>query len=101
MNSRFYLVGILLCSLFILSGCNDDDDVTIITRSFTVTIENVFEGKDYFNNGTTGLIEPGMSESFSFNAGKGHYLSFATMFVQSNDLFYAPDENGLPLYDLS
>ncbi len=27
------------------------------------------------------------------------YLSFATMFVQSNDLFIAPSENGIPLFD--
>ena len=101
MNSRFYLGGILLCSLFMFSSCNDDDDVSITTRSFTVNIENVFEAKDYFINGTTGLIEPGMSESFSFNAGNGHYLSFATMFVQSNDLFYAPSENGIALYDVN
>ena len=26
-------------------------------------------------------------------------LSFATMFVPSNDLFFAPDENGIPLFD--
>ncbi len=85
-----------------LSCSNDDDAVVNVpapTGNFTVTIENVFETKAYFNNGTTGFIEPGMSESFSFDAGKGHYLSFATMFVQSNDLFYAPGENGLALYD--
>ena len=27
------------------------------------------------------------------------YLSFATMYVQSNDLFIAPSENGIPLFD--
>tara|TARA_R110000744_G_scaffold130281_2_gene237932 strand:- start:302 stop:1375 length:1074 start_codon:yes stop_codon:yes gene_type:complete len=42
---------------------------------------------------------PGDSESFSFDAGEGHYLSFATMLVQSNDLFYGFDEMGIPLYD--
>ena len=29
----------------------------------------------------------------------GDYLSFATMFVQSNDLFYAPEPSGIPLFD--
>ncbi|WP_141402366.1 spondin domain-containing protein [Sediminicola luteus] len=68
--------------------------------SFTVTVENVFQHKDYFANGTIdGLIMPGQHRTISFNAGRGHYLSFATMFVQSNDLFFAPDENGLRLYD--
>ena len=45
--------------------------------------------KKYLATGTVGgLIMPDNEMSFSFNAGKGHYLSFATMFVQSNDLFY-------------
>jgi hypothetical protein len=42
---------------------------------------------------------PGHAYEFSFNAGKGSFLSFATMFVGSNDLYFAPDENGLELYD--
>ncbi|WP_420321659.1 spondin domain-containing protein [Flagellimonas sp.] len=69
------------------------------SASFKVTIENVFQPRSYFANGTTGLIQPGNSESITFNAGTGHYLSFATMFVQSNDLFFAPDEGGIALYD--
>ena len=100
MNFKNVLGYVALISLIALSSCNDDDDNPVVASStFTVTIENVFEGKDYFSNGTTGFIAPGASESFSFNAGKGHYLSFATMFVQSNDLFYAPGENGIALYD--
>jgi len=78
-------------------SCNEDDPV--ITKNFTVTVENAFLAKDYFSSGTTAFIEPGMSSSFSFEAGKGHYLSFATMFVQSNDLFYAPTATGIALYD--
>ena len=42
---------------------------------------------------------PGDSYSFTITAWPGEYLSFATMFVQSNDLFYGPDENGIALFD--
>ena len=42
---------------------------------------------------------PGRSYSFSFDASPGHHLSFATMYVQSNDLFYAPHDSGLPLFN--
>ncbi len=42
---------------------------------------------------------PGDSYSFSVTASAGEYLSFATMFVQSNDLFYGPDESGIALFD--
>lgn len=102
MSTKFLFRGLILSLLMTNLSCDNDDDNGIVVapnNSFTVTIENVFEAKDYFNNGTTGFIQPGASESFSFDAGKGHFLSFATMFVQSNDLFYAPDDSGLALYD--
>ncbi|RIV34258.1 hypothetical protein D2V08_09530 [Flagellimonas lutimaris] len=100
MKTNLILRLLALTTLFSLTSCSDDDDSTeITTGNFVVTIENTFEGKEYFANGTTGFIAPGNSESFSFNAGKGHYLSFATMFVQSNDLFYGFDEMGIALYD--
>lgn len=102
MNFKFLFRGLVLFTLMTNLSCNSDDDhvdIGATTNSFTVTIKNVFQEKEYFKNGTTGLIQPGMSESFSFEAGRGHYLSLATMFVQSNDLFYAPDDNGMALYD--
>lgn len=46
-----------------------------------------------------GPATPGKSYSFSFTAGRGMKLFFATMFVQSNDLFYAPGPKGIALYD--
>ncbi|MCY4536989.1 MAG: spondin domain-containing protein [Chloroflexi bacterium] len=42
---------------------------------------------------------PGGSYSFGFEASAGDRLSFATMFVQSNDLFFGPDEDGIALFD--
>ena len=45
-----------------------------------------------------GPLKPGDSYSFEVEAGHDHSLSLATMFVQSNDLFYAPDPTGIPLF---
>ena len=42
---------------------------------------------------------PGESYSFMVTAEPGDLLSFATMLVQSNDLFYAPDDAGMPLFN--
>jgi len=98
-TKKILLITAVLGALTIAS-C-DKDDLPRPTKTFKVTIENVFETKDYFDSGTTGFLEPGMSESITFHAGKGHYLSFATMFVQSNDLFYAAAEGGIALYDAS
>lgn len=44
-------------------------------------------------------IFPGGVYEFDFDAAPGSRLSLATMFVQSNDLFYAPNEQGIALYD--
>lgn len=76
--------------------------------SFMVKIENVSTAYDYFAAGAVfipdgeseaGPAFPGHSFTIQFHAGKGHKLSFATMFGASNDLFYAPDEGGIMLFD--
>lgn len=48
-----------------------------------------------------GALGPGQAYEFTVTAKPGMRLSLATMFVQSNDLFYAPGERGLPLFDVS
>lgn len=45
-----------------------------------------------------GPIAPGGAYSFTVDAREGQRLSLATMFVQSNDLFYAPEPAGIPLF---
>lgn len=81
------LLAILAIGFFVTSCSNDDNNPVISTKDFTVTIENVFQHKTFQNNGVFDAIPPGGSQSFSFNAGKGSYLSLSTMFVKSNDLF--------------
>lgn len=46
-----------------------------------------------------GPLLPGNAYEFVITASRGAQLSFAAMFVQSNDLFYAPNELGLALFD--
>ena len=45
----------------------------------------------------SGMFIPG--QPFSFSASPGDRLQFATMFVQSNDLFFAPRDGGIALFD--
>jgi len=40
----------------------------------------------------------GSTYTFSFTAEEGDVLSFATMYIQSNDLFYAPVQAGVDLF---
>jgi hypothetical protein len=49
--------------------------------------------------GAPGPLASGSAYVFRFDAMPGQRLSFATMFVQSNDLFYAPDDNGIELFN--
>ena len=53
-------------------------------------------------NAMNGLAASGMfipGQSFTFKARPGDQLQFATMFVQSNDLFFAPRNGGIALFD--
>ncbi|MGA1196659.1 MAG: spondin domain-containing protein [Candidatus Latescibacterota bacterium] len=75
---------------------------------FTVRVENVSVAYPYIASGVFNTPEgasgpgpalPGGAYVFNFDAAPGSRLSFATMFVQSNDLFYAPDETGIALWN--
>ena len=44
-------------------------------------------------------IFPGDAYEFSVSAGNNDRLNFATMFIQSNDLFIGPSDGGIPLFD--
>ncbi len=75
-------------------------------QQFVVSVDNVanypYSSSGVFNTPTgassPGPATPGSGYNFSFYAAPGEYVSFATMFVQSNDWFFAPDENGIPVY---
>lgn len=92
-----------------------DDMGTSDSTMFTVTIENTATGFAYPASGVfdtpvgmddPGPLPPGESYEITFRAAPRYpgqmnttRLSFATMFVPSNDLFIAPAASGLPLFD--
>jgi len=47
---------------------------------------------------TAGPILPGGKFEFTVIASKGDYLSFASMFGESNDIFFAPSDMGIALW---
>ncbi|MCA6078560.1 spondin domain-containing protein [Fulvivirga sedimenti] len=105
--------------MFVLASCNDDDDDgTPVSNpvTFEVTIENINPALPFYQSGifntpdgaaAPGPVLPGSGDTytFTFNAGSNYVpgavprLSFLTMLVASNDLFLAPGENGIPLFD--
>lgn len=79
------------------------------SQQFVVSIDNVrtfpFSSVHVFNTpigeNSAGPARPGDAYEFSFYAAPGERVSFATMLVESNDYFFAPDELGIPVYNAS
>lgn len=79
----------------------------MVNQTTTVTVENVLnsrplvESGTFKGTGTPAVILPGQSITIRFSAAKGEALSFATMYGWSNDLFFAPENPGIAVYDAS
>jgi hypothetical protein len=91
-----------IAAMMLLAACKKDHPPTVQS---TITIENVLDSRPLVESGTfkgTGtpaLILPGQSVSFTFSAAKNQHLTFATMYGWSNDLFFAPANPGIKLYN--
>lgn len=75
------------------------------TQSETITVSNVLKSEPlvesgaFQGTGSPALIQPGQSVTIHFSAAKGEAISFATMYGWSNDLFFAPANPGIAVYD--
>ncbi|HKI89622.1 MAG TPA: spondin domain-containing protein [Draconibacterium sp.] len=110
------LVSIIFTQCKKDSFMNDLPDANLATKSantntpagsYTVTVENVSTPYDYFAAGAefgvtggdnTPPANPGETITVHFHAGPNHKLSFASMYGASNDMFYAPDDDGISLF---
>ncbi|WP_153848744.1 spondin domain-containing protein [Sphingobacterium paramultivorum] len=87
----------------LIIACNKNDAMPS-TSATTITIENVLDSKplveygSFKNTGASPVVMPGEAISIKFSAAKGQALSFATMYGWSNDLFFAPANPGIKLY---
>lgn len=112
MNRSFKLVLSVIFSITLFAACDDDDNIVNLPAAemanFTVTVENVSSSYDIIKSGvfntpvgasSPGALLPDNSYEFEFTAAPGLKLSFATMFVHSNDFFYAPMDDGIELFD--
>jgi len=103
-----------LCALITILGlaaCDLDDpidrgaDTAPAPTDFTIRVENIAPWtvlksgtQAYKLDGTQGVAGPGEAFEVTFTARRGHHLSFATMLRESNDWFFAPDPQGIPLF---
>lgn len=87
------------------SACKKDGTSFPVTPKSSITVENVLNSSSLVESGTfqgTGtppVINPGQSVSFRFSASVGQAVTFAAMYGWSNDLFFAPANPGITLYD--
>jgi hypothetical protein len=88
------------------TACNkDNDNPAEGTQKRTITVENVLNSRSlvesgtYQGEGTPPLILPGQSVSFHFSASVGQTVTFVSMYGWSNDLFFAPANPGITLYN--
>lgn len=82
-----------------LVSCNSEGEKR------TITFENTSSAKDYAQSGTFQAVGsnvevmPGQEIQITFNAMKGQTLMFATMYGNSWDLFFAPENPGIKLFE--
>ena len=86
---------------FGLETLAEDGDPSVLSASLGDYLGVVEAG--VFNT-PSGASEPGPLSpegiyEFEFHAEDGQRLGLATMYVQSNDLFYAPESGGIELFD--
>lgn len=104
------LIASMTCALALVAcGADDSDDPNgdgTGAREFQLRIENIAPwkllklGAQSTIAGTmmTGNALPGQAFEVRFTAGPGHHLTFAYSLIESNDWFFAPDPQGIPLY---
>jgi hypothetical protein len=84
-----------------LEALAEDGDPSALVTSLaalpSVSASGAFSNPD--GGSAAGPALPGSSYAFTFEAIPGDYLSFATMFVQSNDWFFATPSSGISLFD--
>jgi hypothetical protein len=95
-----------LAAAFLTAGCGEEPR-PLEPTTFKVRLENIAPytqlKSGIYNTrvgGTApGPLAPGDSYEFSFTAGKGQKLSFASMLGQSNDWIFATPPGGVDLYE--
>ena len=86
-----------------LEAIAEDGDPSALAAVLEQRVGSELEAVHVFNTpvgaDSPAPIFPGESYEIEFDAQPGDQLSFATMFVQSNDLFFAPGGMGINLFD--
>lgn len=97
------VLGII--AVIAISSCKKSEEKIIQKKSSVVFVKNVLNSRPLVESGTfkgagsPALIFPNDAVTIHFSAAKGEALTFATMYGWSNDLFFAPENPGILVYD--
>jgi len=89
------------------NGEGGEGGASPLSEQFTVTLENIAPNKPFASAGVfdtpvgdlaAGPATPGKTYKFTVDAGRKQKLFFATMLGATNDVFFAPSGEGIPLY---
>lgn len=97
--SAVFATALLFAGVAFTACDDDDDDNGAPGTNPTIKFENVTTMKNYVQSGTFTGANPGGKSTFTFHAAKGERLMLATMYSYSNDLFFAPENPGIQLFD--
>lgn len=104
-RTNFKWVAAALFPLAFTACKKDGNTNSPVNLQSSITVENVLDSRSLVESGTfqgTGtppVIKPGESVSFRFSASVGQTVTFASMYGWSNDLFFAPANLGIALYN--
>jgi len=99
--------AIALLPLLFAACKKSNNPPTTLPEQATISVENVLQSQPLVESGTfqgagtPALILPGQTTTIQFSAAKGEAITFATMYGWSNDLFFAPANPGIQVYDAS
>lgn len=102
-NWKWLIAATILPLTF--TACKKDSVTPPTPNKTTITVQNVLNSANLVESGTfqgTGtppVILPGQTVSFRFSASIGQTVTFSSMYGWSNDLFFAPANSGIALYD--
>lgn len=97
--SAVFATALLFAGVAFTACDDDDDDKGAPGTKPTLKFENVVATKNYVQSGSFAAVAPGNNTTFTFYAAKGERLMLAAMYSYSNDLFFAPENPGIELFD--
>ncbi|MDU1889588.1 MAG: spondin domain-containing protein [Dysgonomonas sp.] len=99
MKKRTLPLLLLAAVSAMLVSCNSEGEKRTITFKNNSSVKDYAQSGTFQEPGSNVEVMPGQEIQITFNAMKGQTLMFATMYGNSWDLFFAPENPGIKLFE--